>query len=183
MNQRIIGITGWKNSGKTTLTERLVKMFTARGLKVSTIKHAHHAFDVDKEGTDSFRHRAAGAGEVAIVSNNRWVLMHELRDESEPGLKDILARLSPCDLVIIEGYKRGTHLKIETRRREGRAMEPLASEDPNIIAIASDQALSGETLPVFAIDDIAAIADFIAARLGLADPNQEEEIEWQELRS
>lgn len=167
MTQRVIGITGWKNSGKTTLTERLVAEFVAGGLKVSTVKHAHHAFDIDQPGTDSHRHREAGACEVAIVSGNRWALMHELRGENEPSLGDVLARLSPCDLVIVEGYKREGHLKIETRRREAKDTSPLSVDDPNIIAVASDHALPGETLPVFAIDDIAAMADFIASRLGL----------------
>lgn len=167
MTQRVIGITGWKNSGKTTLTERLVAEFVARGLKVSTVKHAHHAFDIDQPGTDSHRHREAGAGEVAIVSGNRWALMHELRDEREPSLDDVLARLSPCDLVIVEGYKREGHLKIETRRRAAKDTRPLSVDDPNIVAVATDHALPGETLPVFAIDDIAAVADFIASRLGL----------------
>lgn len=163
----VIGITGWKNSGKTTLTEKLVAEFVSRGLRVSTVKHAHHAFDIDQPRTDSFRHRAAGAGEVAIVSGNRWALMHELRGESEPSLDDILARLSPCDLVIVEGYKREGHLKIETRRREAKDTRPLSADDPNIVAVASDHALPGETLPVFPIDDIAAMADFITSRLGL----------------
>lgn len=167
MTQRIIGITGWKNSGKTTLTERLVAEFVARSVRVSTVKHAHHAFDIDQPGTDSFRHRAAGAGEVAIVSGNRWALMHELRGESEPSLDDVLARLSPCDLVIVEGYKREGHLKIETRRREAKDTRPLSMDDPNIVAVASDHALPGETLPVFPIDDIAAMADFVTSRLGL----------------
>lgn len=167
MTQRVIGITGWKNSGKTTLTERLVAEFVARGLNVSTVKHAHHAFDIDQPGTDSHRHREAGAGEVAIVSGNRWALMHELRDESEPSLDDVLARLSPCDLVIVEGYKREGHLKIETRRRAAKDTRPLSVDDPNIVAVASDHTLPGETLPVFAIDDIAAMADFITSRLGL----------------
>jgi molybdopterin-guanine dinucleotide biosynthesis protein B len=167
MNRRVIGITGWKNSGKTTLTERLVAEFVARGLRVSTVKHAHHAFDIDQPGTDSFRHRAAGAGEVAIVSGNRWALMHELREESEPSLDEVLARLSPCDLVIVEGYKREAHLKIETRRRGAKDTQPLSVDDPNIVAVASDHPLPGETLPVFPIDDIAAMADFIMSRLGL----------------
>ncbi|WP_024585798.1 molybdopterin-guanine dinucleotide biosynthesis protein B [Aliihoeflea sp. 2WW] len=167
MSHRVIGITGWKNSGKTTLTERLVAEFVTRGLKVSTIKHAHHAFDIDQPGTDSFRHREAGAGEVAIVSGNRWALMHELRGESEPSLDDVLARLLPCDLVIVEGYKREGHLKIETRRRDAKDTRPLSADDPNIVAVASDHALPDENLPVFPIDDIAAMADFITSRLGL----------------
>ena len=117
--QRVFGITGWKNSGKTGLTVRVVEELTRRGWRISTIKHAHHAFDIDHEGTDSFRHRGAGATEVAIVSSNRWALMHELRSEEEPSMESVLARLEPCDLVIIEGYKREGHAKIEARRRDG----------------------------------------------------------------
>ena len=169
MTQRVIGITGWKNSGKTTMTARLVAEFVARGLRVSTVKHAHHEFDIDSQGTDFFRHRAAGAGEVAIVSDNRWALMHELRDEQEPSMEEILARLSPCDLVIIEGYKRESHPKIELRRIGSKDTRPLSQDDPNIIAVASDRAMPDETLPVFGIDDIADIADFISSRLGLAE--------------
>ena len=106
MSDAVFGITGWKNSGKTTLTERLVAEFTRRGFRVSTVKHAHHDFDIDREGADSYRHRLAGAAEVAIVSGRRWALMHELRGEDEPKLDEILARLAPCDLVLVEGYKR-----------------------------------------------------------------------------
>ena len=165
--RRVFGIVGWKNSGKTTLTERLVTALTARGFSVSTVKHAHHAFDIDKEGADSFRHRAAGAGEVAIVSAKRWALMHELRDEDEPTLDDILARLSPCDIVLVEGYKRERHAKIEARRREAVQTTPLSAQDPNILAVACDHEQVAETLPVFALDDIAGIADFIEIATGL----------------
>jgi molybdopterin-guanine dinucleotide biosynthesis protein B len=167
VTQRVFGITGWKNSGKTTLTERLVAELTHRGWTVSTVKHAHHAFDIDREGTDSFRHRRAGATEVAIVSGRRWALMHELREEAEPPLDAILARLAPCDLVLVEGYKREPHRKIETRRLEAKDATPLSASDPNIVAIAADHAVSGETVPVFALDDIAAIADFIESAAGL----------------
>lgn len=168
MTHRVFGITGWKNSGKTTLTERLVAALTARGWRVSTVKHAHHAFDIDQQGTDSFRHRQAGAGEVAIVSGKRWALMHELRGEEEPALETILSRLSPCDIVLVEGYKREHHLKIEARRREAKNAAPLSADDPHIVAIAADHAVAGETVPVFDIDDISAIADFIEAATGLA---------------
>ena len=113
MPHRVFGITGWKNSGKTTLTERLVTALSDRGFRVSTIKHAHHGFDIDHAGTDSFRHRAAGAGEVAVVSARRWALMHELRGEDEPLLAQVLETLAPCDLVLVEGYKRDPHPKIE----------------------------------------------------------------------
>lgn len=168
MTQRVFGITGWKNSGKTTLTERLVSELTRRGWVVSTVKHAHHAFDIDHPDTDSFRHRAAGASEVAIVSGARWALMHELRDDAEPDLDAILARLSPCDIVLIEGYKRERHRKIEVRRLAAKSREPLAPDDPNIVAIAADHPTDANTLPVFALDDVPAIADFIEAVTGLS---------------
>lgn len=169
-DQRVFGITGWKNSGKTQLVVSLVAEFNRRGFRVSTVKHAHHSFDVDKEGTDSYRHREAGASEVALVSGNRWVLMHELRGEEEPKLEDILARIAPCDLVMIEGYKRESHPKIEARRTESRNREPLAPNDPHIIAIAADHALSDEGLPVFDLDDIPSMADFIARTIKLGEP-------------
>lgn len=162
----VFGITGWKNSGKTTMTERLVTEFTRRGLRVATVKHAHHGFDIDREGTDSYRHRIAGAGEVAIVSSRRWALMHEVGDAAEPTLDEILARLSPCDLVLVEGYKREGQPKIEVRRTGAREHTPIAPGDPTIRAIAADHPVDSP-LPVFALDDIAAIADLIAVELGL----------------
>ena len=162
----MFGIAGWKNSGKTTLTERLVAELTRRGWRISTVKHAHHTFDIDSEGVDSFRHRAAGASEVAVVSSRRWALMHELRGEDEPPLADVLARLSPCDLVLVEGYKRESHMKIELRRLDAKDQTPLAPHDPSIVAVAADHAAAGG-LPLFALDDIAAIADFIEHRTGL----------------
>ncbi|HVW58294.1 MAG TPA: molybdopterin-guanine dinucleotide biosynthesis protein B [Rhizobiaceae bacterium] len=167
MNRNVFGVTGWKNSGKTTLVEALVSELTRRGFTVATVKHAHHDFDIDKEGTDSFRHRRAGAREVAIVSDRRWALMHELRDEAEPRLENILARLSPSDIVLVEGYKRDSHKKIEARRAEARSQEPLAPGDPNIVAIASDHPIAGGTLPVFDINDIAGMADLIERMVGL----------------
>ena len=167
MSQRVFGITGWKNSGKTTLTERLVAELTRRGYRVSTVKHAHHDFDIDREGADSWRHRAAGAVEVAVVSGRRWALMHELRGEDEPKLDNILARLAPCDLVLVEGYKREGHAKIETRRLEAKDTQPLTALDPNIRAVAADHAVENESVPVFALDDVASIADFIVERAGL----------------
>ena len=123
MTQKIIGVAGFKNAGKTTLVERLVRHLTERGYRVSTVKHAHHSFDIDHEGRDSFRHRAAGASEVAVVSASRWAIIHESRDEAEPPLADILAKLAPCDLVIIEGYKRDDHDKIEVRNLVARSSE------------------------------------------------------------
>ncbi|ATU93690.1 molybdopterin-guanine dinucleotide biosynthesis protein B [Phyllobacterium zundukense] len=165
----IFGITGWKNSGKTTLTVKLVNELTRRGWKVSTIKHAHHDFDIDKEGTDSWRHRKAGAGEVAIVSDQRWALMHELAEEGEPSLAEIIARFAPCDLVLVEGYKREHHKKIETRRLEGRSGERLTLNDPAIVAIASDHPIAGEHIPVYDLDDIPGLADLIERETGLRD--------------
>lgn len=168
MTRRVFGITGWKNSGKTTLTAALVTELTRRGWRVSTVKHAHHAFDIDKEGTDSFRHRAAGASEVAIVSGNRWALMHELRGETEPSLEQVIERLAPCDLVLVEGYKREPHAKIEVRRLEAKDITPLATNDPGIVAIASDHVTEAGSLPVFQLDDISSIADFVERQTGLA---------------
>ncbi len=163
---RIYGITGWKNSGKTGLVERLVAEIRGRGFSVSTVKHAHHSFDVDHEGTDSYRHRAAGAREVMLASSRRWALMHESDPPEDPALADLLARLSPVDLVLIEGYKRDTHPKIEAHR--GETGKPLiAQEDETIRAVASDSALEGLSCPVFDLDDTSAIADFILAETGL----------------
>ena len=163
----VFGITGWKNCGKTTLMERLVVELTARGLVVSTVKHAHHAFDIDHEGTDSYRHRMAGAREVALVSGYRWALMHELRNEGEPDLADILPRLSPCDLVLIEGYKRERHPKIEVRRKEAVRGEPLFLQDDTIVALATDHPVEGTALPLFDLNAVTDIADFIVGHLEL----------------
>ncbi|MEW9808302.1 molybdopterin-guanine dinucleotide biosynthesis protein B [Mesorhizobium sp. ZMM04-5] len=168
MTQRVFGITGWKNSGKTTLTERLVSELTRRGWKISTVKHAHHEFDIDREGADSFRHRQAGASEVAIVSSRRWALMHELRGaEQEPPLAAVLSRLAPCDLVLVEGYKREGHAKIETRRVTAKDRAPLSADDNSIVAVAADHPAAGEQVPVFDIDAVSEIADFIEKYTGL----------------
>ena len=169
MTQRIFGFTGWKNSGKTGLTVRIVEELTSRGWRISTVKHAHHAFDIDHEGTDSFRHREAGATEVAIVSGNRWALMHELRDEAEPEFNSVVSRLSPCDLVIVEGYKAQSHPKMETRRSQSKSDTPLADSDPTIVAIAADYPLENMRVPVFDLDDTGAIADFVERTTGLSE--------------
>jgi molybdopterin-guanine dinucleotide biosynthesis adapter protein len=166
MKQNVIGVTGWKNAGKTTLVEKLVAHFSQAGLRIATVKHAHHEFDIDHAGTDSFRHRKAGAREVAIVSARRWAVMHELDGEGEPPLADVLARLSPCDLVIVEGYKREGHAKIEVRRGGGGT--PLAPDDASIIAIAFDSENRSTLLPVFHPDDVTGIASFIADRFNLS---------------
>ena len=164
---KIIGISGWKNSGKTGLAVRLVSELTARGYKVSTIKHAHHDFDIDKVGADSFRHREAGAHEVTIVSGTRYAIMHELRGAQEPSFEEILARLAPCDLVLIEGYKREPIPKIEARRLEAKNTTPLAGTDPWIKAIAADHPVSETHLPVFDLNDTGTIADFVEQITGL----------------
>ncbi|GAB4383961.1 molybdopterin-guanine dinucleotide biosynthesis protein B [Albidovulum sp.] len=163
---RLYGVTGWKNSGKTTLMERLVAEFSGRGLSVSTVKHAHHATEIDHEGRDSFRHRQAGAREVIVASPVRWALMHELRGAAEPPLAALLARLSPVDLVLVEGYKREAHPKIEVHR-QATGRPPLAPQMRGIRALASDAPPPGLALPVFALDDIAGIAGFILAEVGL----------------
>lgn len=162
---KLYGVTGWKNAGKTGLMERLVTEFVARGLRVSTVKHAHHSFDVDHIGKDSHRHREAGASEVLLASRNRFALMHELRDEDEPTLQTLLSKLAPVDLVLVEGYKRDRHPKIEAFRAEtGNPL--IAPEDDTIRAIACDSPLDTDR-PVFDLNDTRAIADFIAAEVGL----------------
>lgn len=166
---KVFGIAGWKNSGKTGLAVRLVTELTRRGYRISTVKHAHHDFDIDKVGADSFRHREAGATEVAIVSATRYAILHELRGADEPSFEDILARLAPCDLVIIEGYKREPIPKIEARRLDARNREPLAPTDPHILAIAADHQIADATLPVFDLDDTQAIADFVVNVTGLGN--------------
>ena len=163
---KVWGVVGWKNSGKTGLMERLVNEFAGRGLSVSTIKHAHHVFDVDQPGTDSHRHRAAGATEVLLSSARRWALMHELRGAREETLDSLLARLSPVDLVLIEGFKREPHPKLEAHRA-ATGQPLLAPGDPTIRAVASDARPETGSAPLFHLDDTAAIADFIERELGL----------------
>ena len=166
MKQKIIGVAGFKNAGKTTLVEKLVVDLTGRGLSISTVKHAHHSFDIDHEGRDSFRHRKAGATEVAVVSSGRWAIIHELRNEAEPSLDDILRKLEPCDLVIVEGYKRDGHDKIEVRNL---ALDHphLAGDDPTIVAIAATSAITGAPVPVFDRDDVRALSSFIISHMAL----------------
>lgn len=165
---KIYGVTGWKNAGKTGLMERLVTEITGRGLRVSTVKHAHHTFDVDHPGKDSHRHRVAGATEVLLASRNRFALMHELRDEEEPTLESLLAKLMPVDLVLVEGYKRDRHPKVEAHRAE-TANPLIAPQDPTIHAVASDTPLTLDR-PVFDLNDTQAIADFILSEVGLSEP-------------
>mgnify|MGYP000353799310 CR=1 FL=1 len=162
---RIYGVTGWKNAGKTTLMERLVTEITGRGFTVSTIKHAHHDTDVDQPGRDSHRHRVAGAGQVLLASPRRWALMTELRDAPEPGLADLLPRLDPVDLILIEGYKRAPHPKVEAFRAVN-GKPPLSAGNPTIRAVAALGEVQTE-LPVLDLDDVASVADFILKEVGL----------------
>ncbi|PZF77402.1 molybdopterin-guanine dinucleotide biosynthesis protein B [Aestuariivirga litoralis] len=164
---RVIGVAGFKNAGKTTLVEKLVTELTRRGHRISTVKHAHHSFDIDHEGRDSFRHRKAGASEVAVVSRHRWAIIHESRAEAEPTLEEILAKLAPCDLVIVEGYKRDTHDKIEVRNLD-LAHPKLAGDDSTVVAVAANGAIPDAPVPVFDRDDVTALAGFIEKHMRLA---------------
>ena len=153
---KVIGLAGWSGAGKTTLLTRIIPHLLGQGLRVSVIKHAHHSFDVDVPGKDSWVHRQSGATEVLVSSGNRWALMHELRDAPEPRLPELLKRMSPVDLVIVEGFKSEPHRKIEVHRAaNGKAM--LFPDDPAIVGIATDAELK-TTLPVAHLDDIPAIA-------------------------
>jgi molybdopterin-guanine dinucleotide biosynthesis protein B len=159
---RIIGLAGWSGSGKTTLVTAVIPVLVGRGLKVATVKHAHHDFDVDQPGKDSWLHRQAGAGEVAIVSSRRWALVHELGEEPEPPLGDILQRLSPADLVIVEGFKRHAHPKLEVYRAAiGKPL--LHPDDDCIVAVATDAPLPQASVPVLMLDDIEGIANVLQA--------------------
>jgi molybdopterin-guanine dinucleotide biosynthesis adapter protein len=163
---KIFGFAGWSGSGKTTLIEKLIPLFVQRGLKVSLVKHAHHSFDVDQPGKDSYRHRHAGCSEVLVTSSKRWVLMHELRGAPEPAFAELLARVSPCDLLLVEGYKREKLPKLEVYRASvGESL--LHPQDPDIVAVASDQRIATK-LPQFDLDDPPGIADFTLRHVGLA---------------
>ena len=162
---KVFGFAGWSGSGKTTLIEKLIPRFTGAGLRVALIKHAHHTFDVDQPGKDSYRHRHAGAGEVLVTSSRRWVLMHELRGAAEPSFDAQLAKLSPCDIVIVEGFKHAPIPKLEVWRRA--TGEPLLHpNDPHIVAVASDTKVETK-LPLLDLNDDATISSFILAHLRL----------------
>jgi molybdopterin-guanine dinucleotide biosynthesis protein B len=159
---RIFGLAGWSGSGKTTLLVALIPELVSRGVSVSTVKHAHHAFDIDQPGKDSWRHRQAGAREVMICSQNRWALMSELRGASEPSLDELARRMSPVDLLLVEGFKRHPHPKIEVYRRSlGKPL--LHPDDPFVIAVASDEMLAELPLPCLPLSDAPAIASFVLA--------------------
>ena len=161
---RIFGLAGWSGSGKTTLLAALIPELAARGLSVSTIKHAHHDFDIDRPGKDSWRHRQAGAREVMVSSARRWALMHELRGDAEPSLDELVMRLGPVDVVIVEGFKRHPHPKLEVHRPSlGKPL--LYPDDPHIVAIASDEPFAAP-LPLLSLADPAAVAGFMLDHLG-----------------
>jgi molybdopterin-guanine dinucleotide biosynthesis adapter protein len=163
---KIFGFAGWSGSGKTTLIEKLIPLFVQRGLKVALIKHAHHSFDVDQPGKDSYRHREAGCAEVLVSSSRRWALVHELRGAPEPGFPELLERLSPADLVLVEGFKRERLPKLEVYRAvTGEAL--LHPEDKDIVAIASDAPVDAR-LPQFDLNDAPVIAGFVLRHVGLA---------------
>ena len=168
--QKVFGITGWKNSGKTTLVVNLIKTLRKRGFRISTLKHAHHNFDIDKVGTDSHKHREAGAQEVLIASGNRWALMHELIAEQEANMGELLARMAPVDLVIIEGYKLEEHPKLQVIRAENNT-DALPESANNLVALVSDAILEpadyGCKGPLFTLDNVEGIADFIVAHCQL----------------
>ena len=162
-SMRIIGLAGWSGSGKTTLVTKLVPCLIGRGLRVSTLKHAHHGFDLDQPGKDSFMHRAAGATEVIVSSAKRFAILHELRDEAEWDLPALVARMSPVDLVLVEGYKRDPFPKLEIHRAaNGKPL--LQPQDPHIVAVAADVPLPDAAVPVIDLNDVEAIADFLTAR-------------------
>lgn len=165
-HRAIIGVTGWSGSGKTNLIVRLIPELARRGLRVATVKHAHHAFDIDKPGKDSFEHRAAGATEVAISSARRWAIVHENGADAEPSLDDILARLSPADIVIVEGYKNAPHPKIEVIRGAGDSA-PIYRDNATIVAVATDDAAAHDTMRTLDINDAAGIAAFFLSECGL----------------
>jgi molybdopterin-guanine dinucleotide biosynthesis protein B len=163
---KLIGLSGWSGSGKTTLLVQLIPELTARGLAVSTIKHAHHGFDVDQPGKDSYAHRTAGAHEVMVASAQRWALMHEHRGAPEPTLSDLVQHMNPVDLLLVEGFKNDPHDKIEVfRRAVGKPLQ--CGGDPHIVAVVSDGPVPETGLPVIGLDDVSAIADFVLGHCGL----------------
>jgi molybdopterin-guanine dinucleotide biosynthesis protein B len=164
---KVLGLAGWSGAGKTTLLAALIPELVRRGVTVSTMKHAHHAFDVDQPGKDSHVHREAGATEVLVASANRWALMHEHRGAPEPSSAELMRHMTPVDLLLIEGFKRESHDKIEVYR-EANGKPLLAAEDPRIVAILSDGPVPQAKVPVIDLNDIAAIADFVMRHCGLA---------------
>jgi molybdopterin-guanine dinucleotide biosynthesis protein B len=171
MTPPMFGIIGWKNSGKTTLAARLITELCRRGYVVSAIKHAHENFDIDKPGRDSYELRKAGARQVILSSPKRWALMHELRGQPEMQFTQIVSEVGPCDVIVIEGYKRETFPKIEIRRDAAASRQPLGGSSPQVVAIASDRpGEEADALPKFHLDEVGGMADFIVGHLRLASP-------------
>jgi molybdopterin-guanine dinucleotide biosynthesis protein B len=169
MNQaRVLGIAGWSGSGKTTLIVKLIPLLVARGLRIATLKHADHDFDVDRPGKDSYQHRHAGASEVIISSSRRWAQMHELGTGVEQTLAQLLRRVSPCDLILVEGYKAGRHSKMEVFRA-ATGKSPLYPQDPHIVAVASDRRLPEARIPVVDLNDVEAIGRLVTERAEALD--------------
>jgi molybdopterin-guanine dinucleotide biosynthesis protein B len=159
-DMRVIGLAGWSGAGKTTLLTKLLPELRRRSLRVATLKHAHHAFDIDQPGKDSYLHRQAGASEVIVSSSRRWVQIHEVGDDTEATLADLLRRVSRCDLIVVEGFKREAHPKLEVFR-DGNGRPPLHPDDPRIVAVASDRPFPGAGVPVMPLDEIEAVADAV----------------------
>jgi molybdopterin-guanine dinucleotide biosynthesis protein B len=163
MQAKVLGIVGWSGSGKTTLITKLMPLLVGRGLRIATLKHAHHAFDVDQPGKDSYEHRKAGASEVIVSSARRWVQMHEIGAGAEATLPELLAKVSPCDLVLVEGFKSERHPKLEVFR-QSVGKPPLHTHDELIVAVASDQPIAGLAVPRVDLNDIGAVADLVLAQ-------------------
>ena len=163
---KIFGLVGWSGSGKTTLMAQLIPAIIRRGHSVSTMKHTHHGFDMDKPGKDSYKHREAGATEVAVLSSVRWALLHELRGHDEPTVEDMLDRMAPVDLVLIEGFKSHDHPKIEVFRPSTRE-DMVQPNEPSIVAVATDEDVGDITVPTLDMNDVEAVADFVLAHVGL----------------
>ena len=157
---KMFGLIGWQDSGKTTLMVKLIPEIIGRGYTVSSMKHTHHSFDIDKPGKDSFEHRRAGAGEVLVASGKRWALMHELDDQDEPTMDELVKLMTPVDLLLVEGFKRDHHVKMEVHR-SATGKPSLCENDPTVVAVASDKALPHLDIPVLDINDVSAISDFV----------------------
>lgn len=169
---KTFGVVGWSGSGKTTLLIELLPELTGRGLRISTIKHTHHGFTIDRPGKDSHRHREAGAKEVVIASASRWAMIHELRGDPEPDMTALIARMTPVDLVLVEGFKSHPHDKLEVYRPSlGKPL--LCREDPTVVAVASDEAVPDLPVPAFDLADVSGIAAFILKRCGIKTARRE----------
>jgi molybdopterin-guanine dinucleotide biosynthesis protein B len=172
VRMKIFGLAGWSGSGKTTLMVKLLPELVGRGLSVSTVKHAHHNFEIDRPGKDSFEHREAGATEVMVSGGRRWALMHEIREKPEPKAVDLVRHMTPVDLILIEGFKRDDHPKLEVYR-EATGKPLLCRDDPKIVAVASDREIADLGIPRLDLNDVRAIADFVVDYCGLKDRTED----------